>query len=374
MLKRRFNPKDKVYRDMTRKYNFGAGPAALPEVVLAKARDEMMDWEGGGASIMEISHRSPEFTNVAVKAENDFRDLLQIPDEYAVLFMHGGASMQFSAVPLNLLGEKKSADYVNTGMWSKKAIAEAKRYCDPRVVANSEANNFTSIPAFDQWTVNSDAAYLHYTANETIGGVEFNWMPDVDVPKVVDMSSNILSRPLEVGNYGLIYAGAQKNIGPAGLSIVVVHRNLLDRARAITPALLNYKVIADNDSMYNTPPTFALYLAGLVFQWLKDQGGLVKIEEVNRRKAAKLYRTIDDSSFYTNSVEIASRSLMNVPFTLANSDLDSLFLEEARQIGLLNLKGHRSVGGMRASIYNAVTEQAVDELIQFMRVFEQTNG
>ncbi len=359
---------------MTRKYNFCAGPAALPEDVLAQARDEIMEWGGTGMSIMEMSHRSPEFVGVAAKAEKDFRDLLNVSDDYAVLFLHGGASTQFSAVPLNLLGDKNTADYVNTGQWSKKAIAEAKRYCEPRVVATSEADKFASIPAFDQWDLNPDAAYLHYTPNETIGGVEFSWVPDVDVPIVVDMSSTILSRPVDVNQYGLIYAGAQKNIGPAGLAIVVVRRDLLGRARAETPAMLNYQIAADNNSMYNTPPTFALYLAGLVFQWLKDQGGLVAIEQVNRRKAEKLYSAIDSSSFYANPVEISSRSVMNVPFTLADSDLDTLFLEEAEKAGLLNLKGHRSVGGMRASIYNAVTESAVDALIDFMRAFEQGNA
>lgn len=359
---------------MTRKYNFCAGPAALPEAVLKQAREEMMEWDGSGMSIMEMSHRSPEFVGVAAKAEKDFRDLLQVSDDYAVLFLHGGASTQFSAVPLNLLGDKTSADYVNTGQWSKKAIAEAKRYCEPRVVATAEADKFASIPTFDQWNVNPDAAYLHYTPNETIGGVEFNWVPDVDVPIVVDMSSTILSRPLDVNQYGLIYAGAQKNIGPAGLAIVVVRRDLLGRARAETPAMLNYQIAAENDSMYNTPPTFALYLAGLVFQWLKDQGGLLAIEQINHRKAEKLYSAIDNSAFYANPVEIPSRSRMNVPFTLANSDLDKQFLKEAEEAGLLNLKGHRSVGGMRASIYNAVTEQAVDALIDFMRIFEQRNG
>jgi len=359
---------------MTRKYNFCAGPAALPEAVLEQARDEIMDWGDSGMSIMEMSHRSPEFIGVAAKAEKDFRDLLQVSDDYAVLFLQGGASAQFSAVPLNLLGDKKSADYVNTGQWSKKAIAEAKRYCEPNVVASAEDDNFTSIPAFDQWTVNPDAAYLHYTPNETIGGVEFNWVPDVDVPRVADMSSTILSRPIDVSQFGLIYAGAQKNIGPAGLTIVVVRRDLLGRARAETPAMLNYQIAADNDSMYNTPPTFGLYLAGLVFQWLKDQGGLAAIEQVNRRKAEKLYSAIDNSAFYANPVELRSRSLMNVPFTLANSDFDKLFLAEAEEAGLLNLKGHRSVGGMRASIYNAVTEQAVEALIEFMRVFEQRNA
>lgn len=346
----------------------------MPEVVLEQARDEMMDWGGSGQSVMEMSHRSPEFVGIADKAESDFRELLGVLDDYAVLFMQGGASMQFSAVPLNLLGDKTSADYVNTGQWSKKAIAEAARYCEPKVVATAEADNFASIPPFEEWQVNADAAYLHYTPNETIGGVEFDWIPDVNVPRVVDMSSTILSRPVDVSQYGLIYAGAQKNIGPAGLTVVVVHRELLGRASAQTPAMLNYQVAADNGSMYNTPPTFALYLAGLVFQWLKNQGGLAEMEIVNRRKAEKLYNAVDSSAFYANPVEVSSRSLMNVPFTLANAEFDKQFLQEAENAGLFNLKGHRSVGGMRASIYNAVSEQAVDVLIDFMQMFEQRNG
>ncbi len=355
---------------MTRSYNFCAGPAALPESVLEQARDEMLNWHDAGLSIMEMSHRSPEFVGIAERAGQDLRKLLAIPDDYAVLFLQGGASSQFSAVPLNLGVARQRADYLNTGQWSKKAIAEARRYLHVNVVASAEADNFACIPSPDQWNLSADAAYMHYTPNETIGGVEFFWTPQVDAPLVVDMSSTILSRPITVSDYGVIYAGAQKNIGPAGLTLVIVRRDLLGRADPKCPAMLNWKIAADNDSMYNTPPTYALYLAGLVFTWLKEQGGLTGMETVNRRKAEKLYAAIDTSSFYANPVEIPSRSLMNVPFTLANADLDKQFLQEAEAAGLLNLKGHRSVGGMRASIYNAVSEQAVEALISFMQDFE----
>jgi phosphoserine aminotransferase len=359
---------------MTRCYNFCAGPAALPEPVLEIARDEMLDWHGKGLSLMEMSHRSTEVVGVAEAAEQTLRELLGVSDDYAVLFLQGGASTQFSAVPLNLLGGKTCADYVNTGQWSKKAIAEGRRYCEVNVAASSEDTNFSTIPPQDVWQLGDDAAYLHYTPNETIGGVEFFWTPEVDVPLVVDMSSTILSRPVDVSRYGVIYAGAQKNIGPAGLTLVIVRRDLLGRADDKCPAMLNWQVAADNDSMYNTPPTFALYLAGLVFDWLKQRGGLEAMERVNRHKAEKLYAAIDGSDFYANPVELSSRSLMNVPFTLADDSLDKQFLQESEAAGLLNLKGHRSVGGMRASIYNAVGEDAVDALIAFMQDFEQRNG
>jgi phosphoserine aminotransferase len=359
---------------MTRCYNFCAGPAALPEPVLEIARDEMLDWHGKGLSLMEMSHRSTEVVGVAEAAEQTLRELLGVSDDYAVLFLQGGASTQFSAVPLNLLGGKTCADYVNTGQWSKKAIAEGRRYCEVNVAASSEDTNFSTIPPQDVWQLGDDAAYLHYTPNETIGGVEFFWTPEVDVPLVVDMSSTILSRPVDVSQYGVIYAGAQKNIGPAGLTLVIVRRDLLGRADDKCPAMLNWQVAADNDSMYNTPPTFALYLAGLVFDWLKQRGGLEAMERVNRHKAEKLYAAIDGSDFYANPVELSSRSLMNVPFTLADDSLDKQFLQESEAAGLLNLKGHRSVGGMRASIYNAVGEDAVDALIAFMQDFEQRNG
>ena len=356
---------------MSRCYNFCAGPAALPEAVLEIAREDMLEWHGKGLSLMEMSHRSPEFVGVAEHAEQTLRELLGISADYAVLFLQGGASTQFAAVPLNLMGDKGSADYVNTGQWSKKAIAEGKRFGKVNVAASSEDTNFSTIPPRESWQLGADAAYLHYTPNETIGGVEYFWTPEVDVPLVVDMSSTILSRPIDVAEFGVIYAGAQKNIGPAGLTLVVVRRDLLGRASAGCPTMLDWKVAADNDSMYNTPPTFAVYLADLVFTWLQQLGGLQAMETVNRRKAGKLYSAIDSSSFYANPVELASRSLMNVPFTLADPSLDKLFLQESEAAGLLNLKGHRSVGGMRASLYNAVSEEAVDALIAFMQDFEQ---
>ncbi len=359
---------------MSRSYNFCAGPAALPEPVLETAREDMLDWHGRGLSFMEMSHRSKEVVGVAEHAEKTLRTLLGLPDDYAVLFLQGGASTQFSAVPLNLLGDSAGADYVNTGQWSKKAIAEGRRYGEVNVVASSEDTNFSTIPAFEGWKLDRRATYLHYTPNETIGGVEFFWTPEVGVPLVADMSSTILSRPIDVEKFGVIYAGAQKNIGPAGLTLVIVRRDLLGQAHPRCPAMLNWQTQADNDSMYNTPPTFALYLAALVFDWLEGQGGLPAMEAINRRKAEKLYAAIDGSDFYANPVELQSRSLMNIPFTLADAELDKQFLSESEAAGLLNLKGHRSVGGMRASLYNAVDESAVDALIDFMRDFEQRNG
>ena len=356
---------------MSRCYNFCAGPAALPEAVLDIAREDMLEWHGRGLSLIEMSHRSPEVVGVTEHAEQTLRELLGISPDYAVLFLQGGASTQFSAVPMNLLGDKASADYVNTGQWSKKAIAEGKRYTNVNVVASSEDTNFSTIPPRDSWQLGADAAYLHYTPNETIGGVEYFWTPQVEVPLVADMSSTILSRPINVDEFGMIYAGAQKNIGPAGLTLAIARRDLLGRASAHCPSMLDWKVAADNGSMYNTPPTFAIYLADLVFDWLQQLGGLQVMAATNRRKAEKLYAAIDGSSFYANPVELPSRSLMNVPFTLADDSLDKLFLQESEAAGLLNLKGHRSVGGMRASLYNAVSEEAVDALIAFMQDFEQ---
>ncbi|MFT6163456.1 MAG: phosphoserine aminotransferase [Zhongshania aliphaticivorans] len=359
---------------MARRFNFCAGPASIPEAVLTEAAEQMLDWQGRGLSVMEMSHRSDEMVGIANEAEADLRELMGISDDYAVLFLQGGASSQFSAVPLNLMGEGKVVDYVNTGEWSKKAIKEAKRYAKVNVVASSEDTNFTTIPAFDSWNLSEDAAYLHYTPNETIGGVEFFWTPDSKVPLVADMSSTILSRPIDVSKFALIYAGAQKNIGPAGLTIVIVRKDLLGKASAITPTMMDYKTAADNDSMYNTPPTLAWYLAGLVFKWLKAQGGLEAMEVLNRRKAEKLYSYIDASGFYSNPVEVPSRSLMNIPFVLADASLDKAFLAGAEEAGLLNLKGHRSVGGMRASVYNAVPEAAVDALIAYMKAFAEQNS
>ena len=347
----------------------------LPEAVLRQAREELLDWRGSGMCVMEMSHRGKEFMSIAEQAEADLRELLNIPVDYKVLFLQGGASSQFAMVPLNLLRGKKQADYLNTGMWSKKAIAEGKRFCDVNVAASSEAQKFTTVPPRDTWQCNPDAAYLHYTPNETIGGVEFDGIPEVgDVPLVADMSSTILSRPLDVSKFGVIYAGAQKNIGPAGLTIVIVREDLIGQALPGTPTMFDYKAHADNDSMYNTPPTYGWYLAGLVFAWLKQQGGLAAMAEINRRKAEKLYAAIDESGFYANPVEPAYRSWMNVPFTLANPDLDKTFLAEAKDAGLLTLAGHRSVGGMRASIYNAMPEAGVDALVDFMGDFARRNG
>ena len=360
---------------MTRLYNFCAGPAALPTAVLEKAQAEILDWQGKGLSVMEMSHRSAEFVSIAQKAESDLRELMAIPENYKVLFMQGGASSQFSMVPMNLLRGKNTADYINTGQWSKKAIAEAERYCDVNVVASTEDNGFTSAPTQAELNLNPDAAYVHYTPNETIGGVEFDYIPETgDVPLVADFSSSILSADIDVSKFALIYAGAQKNIGPAGLCIVIVREDLLGDALPGTPTMFDYKIHADNDSMYNTPPSYGWYLAGLVFEWLKDLGGVKAINEVNQRKAKKLYDYIDGSDFYANPVAINNRSLMNVPFTLKDDALDKAFLAQSEEAGLLNLAGHRSVGGMRASIYNSVPEQAVDALIEFMDKFAAQNS
>ena len=356
---------------MSRVFNFSAGPAAVPEQVLEQAQAEMLDWHGSGMSVMEMSHRGKEFMSIAEKAEADLRELMAIPNNYKVLFLQGGASSQFAMVPLNLLDDKKSADYINTGAWSKKAIGEAKRYCQVNVAATTEENRFTTTPSQNELTLNADAAYVHYTPNETIGGVEFPYVPDTgSVPLVADMSSTILSRPMDVSKYGVIYAGAQKNIGPAGMAVVIVREDLIGRASAMTPAMFDYKIHMENDSMYNTPPTYTWYLAGLVFDWLKRNGGLEAMAAINERKAAKLYSAIDTSDFYHNPVEVSSRSWMNVPFTLSNPELDSTFLAEAKDAGLVTLKGHRSVGGMRASIYNAMPEAGVDALVSFMADFE----
>lgn len=360
---------------MTRAFNFCAGPAALPTEVLEQVRDEMLDWQARGFSVIETSHRNPEFMAVATEAEQDFRDLLAIPDNYRVLFMQGGATAQFATVPLNLLGNGLYADYLDTGHWSSKAIKEASRYCRVKVVASSRDNNYVTIPDVSEWTLSPTAAYVHYTPNETIGGLAFSAIPETgDVPLVADMSSSILSTPLDIRRFGLIYASAQKNIGPSGLTMVIVRDNLLGYASGACPSLQNYQLMADHDSMLNTPPTFAWYLSGLVFKWLKRQGGLEAMHTVNQRKADKLYAAIDGSSFYSNSINPAFRSLMNVPFKLASDALNAVFLSEATEAGLLNLKGHRVVGGMRASLYNAVPEAGVDALIAFMADFEQRYG
>jgi len=360
---------------MSRVYNFSAGPAMLPEVVLQQARDEMLDWQGSGMSVMEMSHRGKEFMSIAAQAEADLRTLLDVPKEYKVLFLQGGASSQFSMVPMNLTRDNRKVDYINTGSWSKKAIAEAKRYADVNLVATTEASKFTTTPSQSELNLSSDAAYVHYTPNETIEGVAFPYVPETgSVPLVADFSSTILSQPIDVSQYGIIYAGAQKNIGPAGLTLVMVREDLIGEAVDGTPVMFKYATHSENDSMYNTPPTYGWYLAGLVFKWLLGLGGLAGMAEINQRKAQALYAAIDASDFYANPVALESRSIMNVPFTLANPELDAKFLQEAGAAGLKTLKGHRSVGGMRASIYNAMPEEGVKALIDFMAEFERVNG
>ena len=360
---------------MARIFNFSAGPAVMPEEVLEQARDEMLDWHGSGMSIMEMSHRGKEFISVATEAESDLRALLGIPANYKVLFLQGGAQAQFALVPMNLLGKKTSADYVDTGQWSKKAVQEARRYCTVSVAASSEGERYTCIPERAQWRLDPDAAYVHYTSNETIGGVEFHWIPDTgDVPLVCDMSSDVLSRPLDVSRFGLIYAGAQKNIGPAGLTLIIVRDDLLGRALPITPSVFDYKQQAEAESMLNTPATFAIYLAGLTFKWLARQGGLAATEKRNVEKAALVYTLLDQTEFYRCPVRKEDRSRMNIAFTLREAKLDEVFLKEAKAQGLSELKGHRSVGGMRASLYNAMPVAGVKALVDFMRDFEKRHG
>ncbi len=360
---------------MSRPYNFSAGPAMLPAAVLEQAKAELLDWQGSGMSVMEMSHRGKEFMSIAKQAEADLRELLKIPESYKVLFLQGGATAQFAMVPMNLLRGKDRADYLNTGLWSKKAIAEGKRYCQVNVVASSEATKFTTVPPRPDWQCDPRAAYFHFTPNETINGVEIHHIPEIsEVPLVADMSSTLLSRPLDIAKFGLIYAGAQKNIGPAGLTLVIVREDLLGEASSLTPSVFNYKTQADNGSMLNTPPTYAWYIAGLVFHWLKAQGGLEMMARRNQRKAELLYTAIDQSGFYKNPIDPAYRSWMNVPFTLPDPALDKPFLSEARAEGLLALAGHRSVGGMRASIYNAMPEEGVQALIHFMDDFARRHG
>jgi phosphoserine aminotransferase len=359
-----------------RVHNFAAGPATLPLEVLEQARDEMTDWNSSGMSVMEVSHRSKPFVALAQAAEADLRELMAIPANYKVLFLQGGATGQFAAIPLNLThGAEAVADFVNTGAWSKKAISEAKKYCRVNVVADEAASNYSTVPEASALKLTPGAAYLHYTPNETIGGVEFPYVPATgDVPVVADMSSTILSRPVDVSRFGLIYAGAQKNIGPAGICVVIVRDDLVGHARPGTPTIWDYDAMAKDGSMLNTPPTFGLYFAGLVFKWLKRQGGLAAVAERNRTKAEKLYRAIDESGYYRNPVAKNCRSWMNVPFTIPNPDLEKTFVAEAAAAGLANLEGHRSVGGMRASIYNAMSLQGVEALIAFMQDFQRRHG
>jgi phosphoserine aminotransferase len=359
---------------MSRIFNFSAGPAMLPAEVLARAGDEMLDWHGTGMCVMEMSHRGKEFISIAEEAEFDLRELLDIPVNYEVLFLQGGATLQFAQVPMNLLHGKGKADYILTGEWSKKAVKEAKSYCDVAIAASSEDRNFTYAPK--QWKLRPDAAYVHYCSNETIGGVEYHAVPKLaqDALLVADASSHFLSRPIEVSRFGLIYAGAQKNVGPAGLTIVIVREDLLGKAAKGTPTVMDYKLQADADSMLNTPPTYSMYIAGLVFKWLKQIGGVAEIEKRNIAKAKLLYDLLDSSAFYSNPVAKEDRSRMNVPFTLKDAKLDDEFLKGAAKQGMVQLKGHRSVGGMRASIYNAMPREGVERLVQYMKDFEAKHG
>ena len=360
---------------MTRVFNFSAGPAALPEPVLRQAAEEMLDWHGSGMSVMEMSHRGPEFIAIAAEAEALLRELLAIPPNYKVLFMQGGAIGENAIVPMNLLRGRTSIDFIDTGEWSKKSIKEAKKYAKVNVAASAADSGYTTIPPRAGWKLDPDAAYVHICSNETIGGVEYHFTPDVgDVPLVADMSSSIMSRPVDVAKYGLIYGGAQKNIGPAGLTIVIVRDDLIGQALPITPSAFDYKTVADNESMYNTPPTYAIYIAGLVFRWLKAQGGLTAVAEHNATKAALLYDFLDASAFFSSPVARDCRSLMNVPFKLKNDTLDGAFLKGAEARGMVQLKGHRSVGGMRASIYNAMPLAGVQALVAYMKEFEATHG
>jgi phosphoserine aminotransferase len=360
---------------MTRVFNFSAGPAALPESVRRTAADEMLDWHGSGMSVMEMSHRGKEFIAIHAEAESLLRELLAVPTNYKVLFMQGGAIGENAIVPMNMLRGRASADYINTGEWSKKSIKEAGKYAKVNVAASSADTNFDRIPKFETWKLDPNAAYVHICANETIGGIEYHYTPDTgEVPLIADVSSNIMSRPLDISKFGLIYGGAQKNIGPAGLTIVIVREDLLGGALPITPSAFNYTEQAQNDSMLNTPPTYAIYIAGLVFNWIKAQGGLTAIEAHNRKKAALLYDQLDSTSFYISPVAREDRSLMNVPFKLQDESLDAAFLKGAEARSMLQLKGHRAVGGMRASIYNAMPIEGVEALVAYMKEFEASHG
>ena len=361
---------------MNQVFNFSSGPAMLPAEVLRKAEQELCNWHGLGTSVMEISHRSKEFLEVAHSSEQDLRELLAVPDNYKVLFCHGGARAQFTAVPMNLLGEATRADYIDGGYWAHSAIKEAQKCCDPRVInVTTEIDGLRAIKPMRDWVLSTDGAYIHYCPNETIDGLAIDELPDFgDRVVVADFSSTILSHPLDVSCFGVVYAGAQKNIGPAGLTLVIVREDLLGRASKALPSILDYSVLAENDSMFNTPPTFAWYLSGLVFKWLKAQGGLAEMDKRNQAKASLLYRTIDESDFYRNTVAPANRSRMNVPFQLADSQLDALFLQESLTAGLHALKGHRVVGGMRASLYNAMPLEGVQALVDFMLGFARRHG
>ncbi len=367
---------------MTRLHNFSAGPAMLPQEVLQQAADEMLDWHGSGMSVMEMSHRGKEFVSIYEAAERDLRELLQVPTNYRILFMQGGGIAENAIIPMNLIGRKSQpavVDFINTGSWSSKSIKEARKYCTVNVAATAESEKFTSIPARDTWKLSKGAAYVHICTNETIDGVEFHFTPDVaadtgNAPLVADMSSHILSRPVDVSKYGVIFGGAQKNIGPAGLTLVIVREDLIGHALPICPSAFDWKLVAENNSMYNTPPTYAIYIAGLVFQWLKRQGGVAAMEQRNIAKAKLLYGYFDSTDFYSNKVAKDCRSRMNVPFFLKDESLNDTFLVGAKERGLLQLKGHKSVGGMRASIYNAMPIEGVHALVDYLKDFEKKHG
>jgi phosphoserine aminotransferase len=363
---------------MTRVYNFSAGPAVLPQEVLQQAADEMLDWHGSGMSVMEMSHRGKEFVSIYEAAERDLRDLLKVPANYRILFLQGGGIGENAIVPMNLVGRKSqpaTVDFVHTGSWSGKSLKEARKYCQVNVAASSEEQKFAAIPPREEWKLTPDAAYVHVCTNETIDGVEFQYTPDVgDVPLVADMSSHILSREIDVSRYGVIYAGAQKNIGPAGVTLVIVREDLIGHALAICPSAFDWKLLAENHSMFNTPPTYAIYIAGLVFQWLKKQGGVPAMEQRNIAKASMLYDYLDSTDFYSNRIARDCRSRMNIPFFLRDESLNEAFLFAAKERGLLQLKGHKSVGGMRASIYNAMPVEGVQALIDFLKEFEKKRG
>nr|CRH08194.1 Phosphoserine aminotransferase [Candidatus Magnetococcus massalia] len=361
---------------MSRVFNFSAGPAALPVEVLEQAQAEMVDYKGTGMSVMEMSHRSAAYMAIIEEAESLVRELMRVPEGYKVLFQQGGATLQFTMLAMNLLTDRnQKAAYVHTGAWSKKAIGEAKKLCDNvQVIASSEATNFNFIPPQDSWDDFSDAAYLHITSNNTIYGTEYHWTPESgSVPLLADLSSNILSRPIDVSQYDMIYAGAQKNLGPSGVTLVIMKEELMGKNSGL-PVMLDYKAQAEKDSMLNTPPTYAIYILGLVLSWVKQQGGVAAMEQRNIRKAEKLYNAIDTMAFYACPTEVASRSRMNIPFTLADDGLNGDFLKQAGEAGLVTLKGHRSVGGMRASIYNAMPEEGIDALTSFMAEFAKKNG
>ncbi|MDB5858619.1 MAG: serC 1 [Ramlibacter sp.] len=360
---------------MTRVFNFSPGPATLPEPVLRQAAGEMLDWHGSGMSVMEMSHRGKEFISIHAEAEALLRELMGVPANYKVLFMQGGAIGENAIVPMNLISRGGKADYVVTGEWSRRSQKEAARFGQVNVAADTEAGHFTHIPKQKEWKLDPGAAYVHICSNETIGGVQFHWTPDTGrVPLVADMSSDILSRPVDVSKYGLIYAGAQKNMGPSGLTVVIVREDLMGHALPVTPSAFNYQLQAENDSMYNTPPTYAIYIMGLVLKHFKGMGGMAAIEAHNKAKARLLYDYLDGSSFYRNPVAKEDRSLMNVPFKLKDDALDADFLKGAQARGMIQLKGHRSVGGMRASIYNAMSLEGVQALVQYMKEFEAQHG